>query len=359
MPADQRAEVTEQGIQLSRFLLRPPEARGHTRSGSRRSGYSRKIHRQRRSQRGQRPAPHGDPIPQCRHPFGPPGLSWDCSAALMALVPCSLPAPTWPTCSSPAASPSQQEFAVRTALGADQLALNSPARWLRAVCSAYSARQLDSASPPPFCGRCTSSPKGMILPRASEIHLRFSVLAMLAVIAIAVTLLSSLLPVLLAWRVQPEAALRAQSRASTPHAARSRLAGWLVSGEVAIAAILLVATGLLFHTLYNLEHQRLGFETEHVITFTIQLHAGFGRLPHLPEFCRQRRRRSPGNLHCQHDLSAASRPAAPSPRSAHSRVGLLHATRRRRHPYQLRCRRPAQERFREGRTQCQDSRDER
>ncbi len=107
-----------------------------------------------------------------------------------------------------------------------------------------------------------------MLPRASEIHLRFSVLAMLAVIAVAVTLLSSLLPVLLAWKVQPETALRGQSRASTPHAARSRMAGWLVSGEVAIAAILLVATGLLFHTLYNLEHQRLGFETQHVITFT-------------------------------------------------------------------------------------------
>jgi putative ABC transport system permease protein len=88
------------------------------------------------------------------------------------------------------------------------------------------------------------------------------------VMAIVVTLLSSLLPVLLAWGVQPETTLRGQSRASTSHAARSRMAGWLVSGEVAIAAILLVATGLLFHTLYNLEHQRLGFETQHVITFT-------------------------------------------------------------------------------------------
>ncbi len=160
----------------------------------------------------------------------------------------------------------QQEFAVRTALGADRWRLISQLLvegGLLSVLGSAVGLGLSTA----ILWSLHKLPEG-ILPRASEIHLRFSVLAMLAVIAIAVTLLSSLLPVLLAWRVQPETALRGQSRASTPHAARSRMAGWLVSGEVAIAAILLVATGLLFHTLYNLEHQRLGFETEHVITFT-------------------------------------------------------------------------------------------
>ena len=162
------------------------------------------------------------------------------------------------------------------------------------------------------------------MPRASEIHLRFSVLAMLAVIAVAVTLLSSLLPVLLAWKVQPETALRGQSRASTPHAARSRMAGWLVSGEVAIAAILLVATGLLFHTLYNLEHQRLGFETEHVITFTATPPDSGGYLAFqssIGNFAASR----PGDLDCQHYLSrrfstgCAICPECGSPRSPHPR----------------------------------------
>jgi predicted permease len=160
----------------------------------------------------------------------------------------------------------QQEFAVRTALGADrgrlvqQLLVEGG---LLSVLGSAVGLGLSTA----ILWSLHKLPDNM-MPRASEIHLRLSVLAVLAVIAIVVTLLSSLLPVLLAWKVQPEAALRAQSRASTPHAARSRMAGWLVSGEVAIAAILLVATGLLFHTLYNLEHQRLGFSTEHVITFT-------------------------------------------------------------------------------------------
>jgi predicted permease len=160
----------------------------------------------------------------------------------------------------------QQEFAVRTALGADRWQL---IRQLLVEGGLLSV--LGSA-----VGLCLAAvvlwslrklPEGM-MPRAGEIHLRFSVLAVLAVIAVVVTLLSSLLPVLLAWKTQPETALRGQSRASTNSATRSRLAGWLVSGEVALAAVLLVATGLLFHTLYNLEHEQLGFETEHVVTFT-------------------------------------------------------------------------------------------
>jgi putative ABC transport system permease protein len=160
----------------------------------------------------------------------------------------------------------QQEFAVRTALGADRWRLIRQLLVEGGVLSVLGSA-VGLALSTAILWSLHKLPDG-IMPRASEIHLRFSVLAMLAVVAIAVTLLSSLLPVLLAWKVQPETVLRSQSRASTPHAARSRMAGWLVSGEVAIAAILLVATGLLFHTLYNLQHQRLGFETGHVITFT-------------------------------------------------------------------------------------------
>ena len=160
----------------------------------------------------------------------------------------------------------QQEFAVRTALGADRRRLVSQLLVEGGLLSV-----LGSAVGLALAGVMLWSlhrlPGGM-LPRASEIHLRFSIVAVLALISVAVTLLSSLLPVLMAWKTQPQAALRGQSRSSTPQASRSRQAGWLVSAEVGLAAILLVATGLLFHTLYNLQHQQLGFETRHVITFT-------------------------------------------------------------------------------------------
>ena len=42
----------------------------------------------------------------------------------------------------------------------------------------------------------------------------------------------------------------------------------LVAAEVALSTLLLVGTGLLFHTLWNLGKARLGFETANVTTFT-------------------------------------------------------------------------------------------
>ena len=47
-----------------------------------------------------------------------------------------------------------------------------------------------------------------------------------------------------------------------------KLSGWLVAVEVALSTLLLVGTGLLFHTLWNLEQSRLGFETAHVTSFS-------------------------------------------------------------------------------------------
>ncbi len=160
----------------------------------------------------------------------------------------------------------QQEFAVRTALGADRWRLVRQLLVEGALLS-FLGSAVGLALASIILWSLHKLPGGT-LPRSSEIHLRFPVLAMLALVATGVTLLSSLLPVLLAWQTQPESALRAQSRSSTSQASRSKLARWLVAGEVALAAILLVATGLVFHTLYNLEHQQLGFETRHVITFT-------------------------------------------------------------------------------------------
>ena len=42
----------------------------------------------------------------------------------------------------------------------------------------------------------------------------------------------------------------------------------LVAGEIALSALLLIATGLLFHTLWNLERARLGFDVARVTTLT-------------------------------------------------------------------------------------------
>jgi len=90
----------------------------------------------------------------------------------------------------------------------------------------------------------------------------------LAAIAMITTILSSLLPALLVSRANPQAALQSASRGVGARSVGGKLTAGLVAGEVALSTLLLVGTGLLFHTLWNLQKSRLGFETEHITTFT-------------------------------------------------------------------------------------------
>ncbi|MGB7549644.1 MAG: ABC transporter permease [Terracidiphilus sp.] len=111
-------------------------------------------------------------------------------------------------------------------------------------------------------------PDGTI-PRAESIAIHWTVVLVLAAFAMVTTVLSSLLPALLVARANPQAALQAASRGLGSRTVSGRLSGWLVAGEVALSTLLLVGTGLLFHTLWNLEQSRLGFDTAHVTTFTV------------------------------------------------------------------------------------------
>jgi hypothetical protein len=80
--------------------------------------------------------------------------------------------------------------------------------------------------------------------------------------------LSAFLPALLVSRSDPQRVLQGASRGVGARSVRHRLSGAVVAGEVALSALLLVATGLLFHTLWNLEHVNLGFDVTRVTTFT-------------------------------------------------------------------------------------------
>jgi predicted permease len=161
----------------------------------------------------------------------------------------------------------QQEFAVRAALGAGRVRLvrqvlcegltlslfGCGAGILLAEAILVAARKL---------------PEGT-LPRADFISIHWTVVLVLAGIAILSTVLSSLLPALLAARAHPQAALQAATRGVGAHSVKGRLSGWLVAGEVALSTLLLVGTGLLFHTLWNLEKSQLGFDATHLTTFTV------------------------------------------------------------------------------------------
>lgn len=160
----------------------------------------------------------------------------------------------------------QQEFAVRAALGAGRL------RLVRQVVVESLLLSLLGCAAGFFLAQIAIMAIGKLppdtIPRAGDIAIRWTVVLALAAIATITTILSSLLPALLVARTDPQPALQAASRGVGTRSARGRLTGWLVAGEVALSAILLVATGLLFHTLWNMEHARLGFEVSRVSTFT-------------------------------------------------------------------------------------------
>jgi predicted permease len=160
----------------------------------------------------------------------------------------------------------QQEFAVRAALGASRMRLigqllseglllslfGAGAGILLAELAILAVRKL---------------PEGTI-PLGETIGIHWTVVLVLAFVAIVTTLLSSLLPALLVVRANPQEALQAASRGIGARSVSGKLSGWLVAGEVALSTLLLVGSGLLFHTLWNLQQSRLGFDTTRVTTFT-------------------------------------------------------------------------------------------
>jgi len=160
----------------------------------------------------------------------------------------------------------QQEFAVRAALGA------SRARLIRQMLAEGMALSLAGCAVGAALAQFAmvamrKLPQGTI-PRAESISIHWTIVAVLAAVAIVTTVLSSLLPAMLVARVNPQAALQAASRGLGSRSVSGKLSGTLVAGEVALSTLLLVGTGLLFHTLWNLEQSHLGFEAAHVTTFT-------------------------------------------------------------------------------------------
>jgi putative ABC transport system permease protein len=160
----------------------------------------------------------------------------------------------------------QQEFAVRAALGASRwrlarqmvieggvLSVLGCAAGFALACLAIEAVHKLPAD---------------TIPLADRIEVRWTVMLILGGIATITTVVSAIVPALMVARSDPQKALQAASRGLGTRSVRGRVSGTLVGVEVALSTVLLVATGLLTHTLWNLEHANLGLDPAYVTTFT-------------------------------------------------------------------------------------------
>jgi len=160
----------------------------------------------------------------------------------------------------------QREIAVRTAMGA------SRSRLLRqmlvesltfavlggvaGLALAFAAVRVINRSLPPN-----------LLP-IPEVTIDATVLLFAAAVTIATGLLFGVAPASRAANAELGEVLKQAGRASLS-GTRARLRNGLAAAELALATLLLIGAGLLVETLVQLQHVRLGFDPEHVLTFQL------------------------------------------------------------------------------------------
>ncbi len=104
-----------------------------------------------------------------------------------------------------------------------------------------------------------------------HVSLDTNVLIFAAVVSVASALLSSLIPALKASRSDVNGDLKSEGRGATAGRSHNRMRIILVSGEIALALFLLIGSTLLIRGVYLLDHQKLGFNHDHLLTAGIQL----------------------------------------------------------------------------------------
>jgi putative ABC transport system permease protein len=107
------------------------------------------------------------------------------------------------------------------------------------------------------------------LPVQLDATLGMRVFAFAAAILAITILLCGLIPALSATRGDLASDLKASGANAAHSASRSRLGNLLLAGQIAISAVVLVAAGLLLHSLFNLETYNLGFDADHVLAVTL------------------------------------------------------------------------------------------
>lgn len=109
------------------------------------------------------------------------------------------------------------------------------------------------------------------LPRLDEISLDWKVVAFAMILAALTGLVCGLAPAFAALRTSVNDTLKEGGRTGTAGSAHARLRSALVIGEIAIALVLLVGSGLLLRSFQKMRAVDLGFRPDHVLVASYSL----------------------------------------------------------------------------------------
>jgi putative ABC transport system permease protein len=165
----------------------------------------------------------------------------------------------------------QRELAIRTAIGAGRsrlVQLVAVESLLLAFTGGAAGLVLASVSLRAILATAPAS-----VPRLDEVRLDTTSFLVIAAVTLACAMICTLLPAWRASRVDPGDTLKASALSTTPSGRWTAIRAWLVSGEVALTAMLLVVGGLLVASFINVLRIDRGFTTTSVVAANIELPA--------------------------------------------------------------------------------------
>ena len=163
----------------------------------------------------------------------------------------------------------QREIAVRLALGANTAALLRQTLLESLVLSVSGG--LVGLALAALALRVGKSLLPESLPRISEIALNWNVVGFALLLAVITGLLCGLAPAFAALRTNVNGTLKEGGRSGSTGGGHARLRSTLVVAEIAIALVLLTASGLLLRSFEKMRSVDLGFTPQHVTTAAYSL----------------------------------------------------------------------------------------
>ncbi|MBV8809264.1 MAG: ABC transporter permease, partial [Acidobacteriaceae bacterium] len=106
---------------------------------------------------------------------------------------------------------------------------------------------------------------------AVPVGLDGKVLLYALIISVVSALLSALTPAIKSVRRDLNTDLKNETRTASSDRSQNRLRALLVTSEIALALFLLIGSSLLIHAIFHIEHQNLGFPTDHLLTANLTL----------------------------------------------------------------------------------------